>query len=320
MKLPKGMFRRGESYYTRLRTGGSDRWISLGRNFEDACNDLLRIRNGSEQVPRYTVAEMVDRWLASYVRTARNEAGQQLAKTRAQRYVVPFLGSRLAAKVQSSDLRAYRVWLEGRKLSAQTVVHVLSDARCLLKWCEDSGYIERAPSTRKLLPRIQERPPDRLSDDELESLVRLQEPYSFVIRFALETGLRWGELCRAQATHVERGMLVVSHTKSRKVRRVPLPPRLLNEISQRLGRLVGFPEGNSMSFTRTARRLSGVQRFHVHQLRHTFACRWLENGGSLAALQQLLGHSTVLTTQRYARLDEGAIRAEALKVQSAGIR
>jgi integrase len=71
-----------------------------------------------------------------------------------------------------------------------------------------------------------------------------------------------------------------------------------------------------MSFTRTVRRLSGVERFHVHQLRHTFACRWLEAGGSLAALQQVLGHSTVVTTQRHARLDEEAIGREAERVRT----
>jgi len=56
---------------------------------------------------------------------------------------------------------------------------------------------------------------------------------------------------------------------------------------------------------------SGVGRFHPHQLRHTFACMWLERGGSLAALQQVLGHSTIVTTQRYARLTDGIVRAEA---------
>ena len=110
---------------------------------------------------------------------------------------------------------------------------------------------------------------------------------------------------------------MVSHTKSGRVRRVPLPRDLLVEISGRVGKLVGFPEGNPAGFTRKVRRLSGVERFHVHQLRHTFACRWLEHGGSLAALQQVLGHSSVATTQRYARLDENAILQEAVRVESA---
>lgn len=148
------------------------------------------------------------------------------------------------------------------------------------------------------------------------ALVGLPEPYGFPVRLALGTGMRWGELCRAQAGDVQRGMLVVSHTKTGRVRRVPVPPELLAELSQRVGRLASFRRSSLASFTRTARRLSGVGAFHVHQLRHTFACRWLESGGSLAALQQVLGHSTVVTTQRYARLDEDAIRREAEKVQS----
>jgi integrase/recombinase XerD len=52
----------------------------------------------------------------------------------------------------------------------------------------------------------------------------------------------------------------------------------------------------------------------VHQLRHTFACRWLEAGGSLPTLQQILGHRSVVTTQHYARLSEESVRLEAARI------
>lgn len=316
MKLPKGMFQRGRSYYVRLFDGGRDRWKSLGADLEQAKARLCKLRAGEMDCPKVTVAQACEQWLGGYVKVARNPKGQRLARVRAERYLLPALGNRLAGKVSREDLRAYRLRLEGLDVSVQTVAHILSDARCLFGWCEDSGLIDRRPVPRRLLPRVQERPPDQLRPEEVIALVSLQEPYGFIVRFGLGTGLRWGEMCRSMASDAERGMLVVSRTKTGRVRRVPLQADLLAELSRRVGRLVGFPENNPMGFTRTVRRLSGVERFHVHQLRHTFACQWLEAGGSLAALQQVLGHSTVVTTQRYAKLDEDAIRAEAERVQN----
>lgn len=61
---------------------------------------------------------------------------------------------------------------------------------------------------------------------------------------------------------------------------------------------------------------TGIKRFHLHQLRHTFACCWLERGGTLAALQQLLGHASIVTTQRYVRLSDEFVRAEAERLAS----
>jgi integrase-like protein len=103
------------------------------------------------------------------------------------------------------------------------------------------------------------------------------------------------------------GMSASHQTKSGKVRRVPIR----EEFCGRVGRLVPFTSHGA--FSRQVAKLSGV-RFHVHQLRHTFACRWLERGGSLAALQELLGHSTVVTTQGYGRLAEPHVQAEAARV------
>ena len=59
---------------------------------------------------------------------------------------------------------------------------------------------------------------------------------------------------------------------------------------------------------------TGIKGFHVHQTRHTFACRYVEAGGELAMLQEILGHASVVTTQRYGRPNAKAIRNDANRV------
>ncbi len=232
------------------------------------------------------------------------------------------MGYKLLVRVEKDDLRAMRLWLEkqGRKLL--TVRHILADVKCFFRWCEDAGWLDRAPVPNKLLPKTQERPPDRLSDAEVESVLSVPEPYTFIVRLALGTGLRWGELTRASSSDLEvarneageqQGILVVHHTKSWKVRRVPLSQAMWSELRGHVGRFL--PIMNPWNFATQVRRHSGVDRFHAHQLRHTFACRWLERGGSLAALQQILGHSSIVTTQRYARISDDMVRREVERLE-----
>jgi integrase len=121
---------------------------------------------------------------------------------------------------------------------------------------------------------------------------------------------------RARMDHIVGSVLTVAQTKSGRVRRVPLAADLLAELRNRVGSIMPFRDPSV--FARKVRRLSGVERFHPHQLRHTFACTWLEAGGSLPALQQILGHAEISTTQRYGRLADSAVNAEAARVMGNG--
>lgn len=313
-KLPRNMVRRSgrEGFHFRRKIAGRTKWIALGTNYEDACRKLRGLKaEGELVVQEIKVADAARQWLKSYVPTARQEKGQRLAERRIEKYFDPFFGHLLLRRVSKDHLRAFRLHLERLGLQPRTVQHVLSDARCLFNWCEDAGLVDRSPFPRRIMPRIQEQPPDRMTDEEADQLRALPEPYGFVCRLALATGLRWGELTRAQASDLERGFLVVHHTKSSKIRRVPLPADVHVEVRQHVGRLVPYATLSPGSFAKAIRKLTGHERFHCHQMRHTFACQWLERGGSLAALQQILGHASIETTQRYARLSDEVVMREA---------
>lgn len=137
----------------------------------------------------------------------------------------------------------------------------------------------------------------------------------------LDTGLRVSELCDLQVKHLDRvtGRLVVEKGKGGKGRTV-----FLGQAAQRAvwrwmvtrsdvkpgDWLFGSSRGGQlqrqavrMMIVRTGER-AGVTGATPHRFRHTFAINFLRNGGNLAALQEMLGHSTLEMVRRYARLAE----------------
>ena len=154
----------------------------IARVKADALGVALMVALGSG----LTVAEAAGRWLGSHVELQRAGQGRRLAEQRVRDYLSPALGGLSLDAVRRDDVRAYRLHLErDTHLSILSVSHVLADLRCMLNWAMDSGLLRETPFPRRVMPRLQERAPDRLSDSEVDRLVTMREPYSWI---ALEGG------------------------------------------------------------------------------------------------------------------------------------
>ena len=140
-KLPKNMVKRGKTVVYRCKVNGRSVRHALGSDYEAACRRLRSLKiDVTHAGPDTTVEAAAKLWLASYVATVRREKDRPLASQRVRDYLSPFLGHLLLRKLTRDQVRAYRLWLEKQKLLAQSVKHVLSDLRCLLNWCDDSGH------------------------------------------------------------------------------------------------------------------------------------------------------------------------------------
>jgi integrase/recombinase XerD len=142
-----------------------------------------------------------------------------------------------------------------------------------------------------------------------------------VVTVALETGLRKGELLGLEWDRVDlsRGVLRLEVTKSGKRREVPMRQAVYTTLA-------GLPEPHEGRVWRTGsvrkafeNAVTGVklEDFHFHDLRHTFASTYVMRGGSLPALQQILGHATLAMTMRYSHLSPRHLRDEMEKTDTA---
>lgn len=230
----------------------------------------------------------------------------------------PFMGHHPLDQVTVGTLFAYRNHLvgltsrRGRPLSAATVRMFLGDVRAMLNHALTLQVLDRSPIPRRWLPKLPERAPDALSREEQATLMALPGEHGRMLRLLLGTGIRWSELVQAQAPDVQGSKLVIRRSKSGKVRRVPLPADVLAECPGRIGRLCPFRD--VCDFNKRVRYLSGIARFHSHLCRHTFATEWRDSGGSLAALQAVLGHGSITVTERYGTIGEDLVEREALRL------
>lgn len=125
----------------------------------------------------------------------------------------------------------------------------------------------------------------------------------------LDTGIRRGELAKIEVRDIVDGVLTVWETKSGQPRSVPLASRAVEILARRSAGMAQRDRLFSMQMHELAYQWSVIQgglpflddvTFHV--FRHTFASRLVQRGVNIVAVQKLLGHSSIVTTRRYAHL------------------
>ncbi len=336
-RLRKHLVKRGGVYYHRSMTAGRTRWVSLGT--ADYSDALIRWEREERRLERNaaqkratptvsretTVAAFSKLWVAEYVTQRRSPGNVKLVEQRLRDHVLPEVGRLYLAEVTLPAVRRLRGTLDG-KLSPQSVRHVLADVRCLLRYAMESGALDTVPAVHRAFPKVGEQV-RRLSDEQVgEILAAAPQTHGLIIRFLLLTGLRWSEFTRvawSQVRDLPVPHLELDRTKTGRVRRVPLGVEARAVLEQLRDATAGNRAGKvrrlqvspirSKNAAHMAQRMEAALgfRWSVHQLRHTFAARYLEAGGSVAALQEILGHRSPMTTQRYSSGREALIFREA---------
>lgn len=227
----------------------------------------------------------------------------------------------------------FRAWLAQRTqdgLSRPSLARALSTLRGFFKFLERTGRVENAALKTLRSPRLPKQVPRPLSEtDAVETLstaAELQdEPWLAARDVALFSllygcGLRLGEALSLTVADRPRGDTLRVLGKGSKERIVPVLPLVRDAIAAYLAqRPDGSPDTSALFIgarggalnpgvvQRQMRRLRALlglgERATPHALRHSFATHLLTNGGDLRTIQELLGHSTLATTQRYTQVD-----------------
>ena len=242
-----------------------------------------------------------------------------------------FLGNADLAAVDHRTLRQYIAGLLKLGITKTSIARKLSAVRTFFKYLNREGVLANNPARLVSTPRREKRLPAVLTVDDTLRLMGApgtggEDDRAAVLRdrAVLETlystGIRASELIginREDINHHDR--LIRIRGKGRKERVVPVGHTALNAVDAYLIKKKNVPE-NAAVFTgpagkrltaRTVQRilenyrkkLGLQQKASPHTLRHSFATHLLESGADLRSIQELLGHASLSTTQRYTHLN-----------------
>ncbi len=231
--------------------------------------------------------------------------------------------------VDNLDIRSFLASLHYRRLKKSSISRKLATVRSFLKYLHREGYIKKNPAKLVSSPRVDKFIPRFLTVDESFSLMESPKGDTFkalrdkaILELLYSSGLRVSELTTLDMADLDiNESLVRVKGKGKKERIVPvgskaleaikdyLPERILLRkkrcealfLNNRGGRLTDRSVRRIVK--EYGRMIALKSRLSPHTLRHTFATHLLQGGADLRSIQELLGHSSLSTTQKYTHVD-----------------
>lgn len=242
--------------------------------------------------------------------------------------------------MQLKDLELFAGQLHEHHIGPTSQARILSGVRSFYRFLVLDGYIEQDPTELLESPRLGEHLPEVLSTEEvdmIENSIDLSKPEGqrnkAIIEVLFSCGLRVSELVNLQLSnlYLDEGFIRVTG-KGNKERLVPISPKAIKELN------LWFLDRNLMKIkpgeqdyvflnrrgahlTRTMilimlkrhAQTAGIQKtISPHTLRHSFATELLKGGADLRAIQVMLGHESIGTTEIYTHIDTTTLREEIL--------
>jgi len=293
---------------------------------EGRYHDVFDVKKESQT----TFNELADR----YVENFQSQKSFKDFKTHVVRELRESFGSRRLSEIGYLDLETYRNQRKAAPTKAgktRTDASVNRDMAILshmMSKAVDWELLENSPfkKGKGLMLKENNQRLRFLSESEIEALLKAcddlkaHSPYlRSIVETDILTGMRRGELLSLKWEQIRNGRIYLTETKSGKARQIPISDRLAGVLREvRRGSQLKSPyvfcdsQGRRfMEVTRSfasACRRAGIEDFRFHDLRHTFASHFVMRGGSLKALQELLGHASLAMTMRYAHLSQEYLR------------
>ena len=244
-------------------------------------------------------------------------------------------------KVTLQDLEAFSAGLHDIGIHPRSQARILSGIRSFYHFLVLEDYIQQDPAELLESPQIGKHLPDVLSVEEIDTLIgnidrstREGQRNCAILETLYSCGLRVSELCNLKISdlYFNEGFIKVEG-KGSKQRLVPISPRAIKEIR------LYFTDRNLMKIkpgfedfvfiSNFGKNISRIMVFHIikelaariglkkkispHTFRHSFATHLLEGGANLRAIQCMLGHESIGTTEIYTHIDRNMLRSEIIE-------